>query len=1153
MQNIDSYWQEIISGVPVTPGLNLTQFLVDDATVGEWNLQGLPKDELSIQNGIMVTNSTRYPLLIDPQGQGNYWIRQKFADKIEPFRCITTLNHPKFKDNFLKPCMQDGLCLIIENIENEVDPMLDPVLEKQIQVKAKKNKYIEVGGTQMDFDDGFKLFMFCRLANPTFSPELSAKTTIIDFTVTQGGLEQQLLGKVISKEQKALEDSLNQLLADVNQNKKDLQRLDKNLLERLTQSSGNLLEDEGLIEVLGSTKTQAKEVSVKLLDAEVKTREINEKREQYRPVAIRGSALYFTILEVSLINWMYNSSLEQFLKLFNDSIDQSERNTLPSKRVDNIIKYLTFHVYKYVNRGLFEKDKISFILMMCFKVKQTDKKINAGDVSQFLKSGAALDPKTEKQKPFQFLDEKQWLNILALSRHHFNGDQMAFFRDLPESISRNEQQWRQWNDRNDPENSPIPDFAERIAADKEIGPFISLCLVRSLKEDRTLVAATHFINATLGKEFTAPISYPIDSIWAESSKTDPVLFLLSAGADPTSSIDDLSRKKRKVFCEKVSMGEGQEEAARRVIKNGFETGMWVILQNCHLGLKFMEEIETIVNPEATINDDFRLWITCEQHPKFPLGLLQKTIKVTNEPPKGLKAGLYKTFTTIITQEFLEKVEHPNWRSLIYTICFLHSIVIERRKFGPLGWCVPYEFNNPDLEASLAFIEKYLNSFLSGPPSQSPNLNLNMNVIRYMICEVQYGGRITDDLDRELFNAYGEDYLKEAIFGNEYVIAEAPFDAGGGTKPTKFQYKIPATTQMPELIKYHDVIKQLPDIDNPEVFGLHVNADITFRKKESTEMIITIMDTRPKDSGGGGGKTREEIVQDKARELLAKLPSDYVDLEVREQVRKLAGPKNLPDKGLTVPLNIFLYQEIQRMQIVIAICRKTLSDVIDAIDGQIIMTPDILEAINSMYDAKVPLTWVYDATGVEISWILPTLGAWFSSLIDRNKQLNDWLKSNRPNHFWLGGFFNPQGFLTAVKQEVTRMHKGKPGDKDAWSLDDVVQSTQVKEREYEQIRDIQSEGVYVSGLSLEGCKWSRNGLDESEPKKMFAPLPILYVTAINKKKGADAEKNSSTYSCPVYKYPRRTDKYLICRVGLPCEGTGAHKWKLRGVALLCSTE
>ena len=117
-------------GVPVTPGLDLSAFLVDDATIGEWNLQGLPKDELSIQNGIMVTNSTRYPLLIDPQGQGNYWIRNKYAEQIDPNRCITTLNHPKFKDMFLKVCMEDGKCLIIENIENEVDPMIDPVLEK---------------------------------------------------------------------------------------------------------------------------------------------------------------------------------------------------------------------------------------------------------------------------------------------------------------------------------------------------------------------------------------------------------------------------------------------------------------------------------------------------------------------------------------------------------------------------------------------------------------------------------------------------------------------------------------------------------------------------------------------------------------------------------------------------------------------------------------------------------------------------------------------------------------------------------------------------------------------------------------------------------------------------------------------------------------
>lgn len=106
-------------------------------------------------------------------------------------------------------------------------------------------------------------------------------------------------------------------MADVNFNKKDLQRLDKNLLFRLATATGNLLDDTELMDVLNNTKTQAKEVKIKLQDADIKTKEINEKREQYRPVAVRGSALYFCMIELAQVDWMYNSSLEQFLNLFN--------------------------------------------------------------------------------------------------------------------------------------------------------------------------------------------------------------------------------------------------------------------------------------------------------------------------------------------------------------------------------------------------------------------------------------------------------------------------------------------------------------------------------------------------------------------------------------------------------------------------------------------------------------------------------------------------------------------------------------------------------------------------------------------------------------------------------------------------------------------
>lgn len=127
------------------------------------------------------------------------------------------------------------------------------------------------------------------------------------------------------------------------------------------------------------------------------------------------------------------------------------------------------------------------------------------------------------------------------------------------------------------------------------------------------------------------------------------------------------------------------------------------------------------------------------------------------------------------------------------------------------------------------------------------------------------------------------------------------------------------------------------------------------------------------------------------------------------------------------------------------------------------------------------------------------------------------------------------------------------DKDQWSLDDVTYHTVVKEREFDNIKDVQNEGVYIHGLFLEGSRWFKNTLDDPEPKKMFAPLPILYVTAVNKKKSPDAEKLSTCYPCPVYKYPRKTDKYLIFKVILPCDQYPPSRWRLRGVSLLCSIE
>jgi len=243
--------------------------------------------------------------------------------------------------------------------------------------------------------------MTSRLGNPRFSPELAAKTTIIDFTVTLAGLEQQLLGRVISKEKKTLEESLQAIMEDITMNTKTLLQYDKSLLERLTTTTTNLLDDIELIEVLNATKAKSKEVHQKLVEADEKQKDINEKREQYRRIATRGSILYFVVVEMSLVNWMYNTSLQQFLVKFDEAIDKADKNVIAeTKKIENIESKLTYVIFRYINKGLFVKDKMTFVLMVCLKIQVTAGKLNTGDIALLLRSGFSLDAKTEKQNPF---------------------------------------------------------------------------------------------------------------------------------------------------------------------------------------------------------------------------------------------------------------------------------------------------------------------------------------------------------------------------------------------------------------------------------------------------------------------------------------------------------------------------------------------------------------------------------------------------------------------------------------------------------------------------------------------------------------------------------------------------------------------------------
>jgi dynein heavy chain len=927
--------------IPFSHNLDLTDFLADIGTIGDWNLAGLPTDPLSIQNGILVTRSTRFPLLIDPQGQALNWICNYEEARMPNFG-TTSFSNPRFREQ-VEFCMAEGRSLIVAGVEQELDPLLTPVLEKQIITKGR-SKYITMGGKVCDYADEFMLYLVTRLPNPLFSPEEQSKCTIVDFTVTQKGLEEQLLGRVIQKEQRSLEESLKNVLEEVNGNTKALLRLDQMLLERLSENTGNLLDDEELITVLADTKSKSTDVKEKLISAAEMRKNINEKREQYRPVATRGSVLYFAIVDMSLVNCMYQTSLDQFQMLFDRSMEQAEKASLASKRVNNIIDTMTYITYRYINRGLYERDKVSFKTIVTFKILTTAGKLGMGNINMFLRGGSALDITQAKAKPFAWMSNESWLHILHLAATN------SIFKTAVEDITANESGFLPWYNENEPEKFPVPVLESHFVSEDEVSVnFYRMLVVRCLREDRTLLAVNDFIRKTetvdvpggklpaMGAKYTEPVTDTVDSVYKEMEATTPVIYLLSAGADPTDSIETLARRKRKVI-ECVSMGEGQDVVALKAIQSATANGSWVLLQNCHLGLEFIDTLEDMLLklklPESTCSSDFRLFITTEPHPKFSIGLLQMSTKVTNEPPKGLRAGLQRSYTVIVDQDRLERIESATWRTLLFALCFTHSVVQERRKFGPLGWCVPYEFNDGDLNATIMFLEKHLEfSTLSWP------------TLQYMAGEVQYGGRITDDMDRRLFLAYTEAWICQNTLSGSFSFNP---DNLINKIPKNFVYKIPNYIESEDFMAY---IQKFPDIDPPEILGLHPNADLTFRFKEVTQLLDTIVETQPKQSSGSsGGKTREDTVYEKCEELIQTIPADYIEDDYEEKINAMGS--------FSVPLNIFLYQEVQRLQVAIAKVKSTLQIIMQAIRGEVVVTAEVMESINAVFDARVPKLWLY---------------------------------------------------------------------------------------------------------------------------------------------------------------------------------------------------
>jgi len=870
-----------------------------------------------------------------------------------------------------------------------------------------------------------------------------------------------------------------------------------------------------------------------LAEAEKTEEEITTAREKYRSVATRGSVMYFVVASLAEMDPMYQYSLKYFTQLFNTCIESSPPADTLEGRLAILMERCTSAIYANVARGLFEKHKLVFSFMIVVDIMRTAGLVDDTEWNFFLRGTAGIADSGPEKPDVDWLTEHAWKMCCSLEealpafKGFGNTLTKKYFKcaigDF--SIDVNPPDFEGYtNDLTEEEANLLDNFTH----------FQKLILVKCFKEEKVTFAISDFVCEVQGKEFVESPPVDLHILYEDMSPTIPLVFVLSTGSDPMNAFMRFAKEMN--YTERIhaiSLGQGQGPVAEKLIAAAVANGDWVFLQNCHLAASWMlaleEKVKEFSATNFAIHKDFRLFLSSMPAKCFPVTVLQNSIKVTNEPPKGLRANIRRAFGELTTEYFEEHPLGTTYRRLVFGLCFFHAIIQERKKFGPLGWNIKYEFNDSDRECCLSNLRIFLRDG-----------TIPWDALIFITGQVDYGGRVTDEWDQRCLSTILTRFFAPCTVGEEYVYSPSGI------------YYAPLS---PTLQEYKTYIENLPTIDEPEIFGMHGNANLAFQIQESQLMIRTILDVQPRMSTSGSGKTSDEIVYELSESILSKLP-DMLDMD------KAHHDLLVTDKyGRLNSLTTVLGQEVDRFNNLLKVIKTSLRQLQKAIKGLVVMSLELDLVYTSFLNNQVPEMWSNAAYPS-----LKPLASWVKDLELRTGFIDNWIEHGMPKSFWLSGFFFPQGFLTGTLQNNARKY-AHPIDQLSFNFNVLPHyrcQEQVAEEmaklkhgetlEMDQLMETPEDGVLVHGLFTEAAKWDDNNmvLGEAVLGQMTSPLPVLHMEP-----KMNFVPEESRYKSPLYKTAERAGTLsttghstnFVVAVYLPSDKPQSY-WISQGTALLC---
>jgi dynein heavy chain len=1052
------------SAIPTSSPPDPIKSLTTEAEMARWNSQGLPSDQVSMENGTIVANSTRWPLMIDPQLQGVAWVKAKEASRQ---LAIVRLGQ-KTLMNKLEFAMENGTSLLIENMGESIDAALNPVIARQT-VKKGSRLYIALGDKEVELNPDFRLFLHTKLSNPHYPPEVQAETTLVNFTVTEQGLEDQLLALVMRKERADLAEQRATLIEQDNEFKIKMVELEDQILFKLATAEGEITEDVELIEGLEDAKRISNEISVKMVEAAKTTEMIETTSEKYRAVATRGSLLFFVMKELFRVHTYYMYSLNAFVVVFLRGIDlvsggnddgggakkiKRKESSLLSKfktAAKKVVETARFNwnkdmlsnarrrtgedigpmvdqlqaagrmdlsdgeiddrcgvlcdsilsvVFNYVRRGLFEQDKLTVATLLTLRIDMRSGELSSEEVDGLILAAPHAEPGGMGALA-EWLGEPIWAKVKNLEL--LKGS----FAKLGDDMQTDSDDWQAWFDRETPEEAPMPGEYRNLTA------FQRLLVLRILRPDRLPAALFEYISDSLGDEYVNQSPFNMATTFEESSPSTPIFFTLFPGVDPTTWVEQFGSTvgmtaEADRFMN-ISMGQGQDGPAQAAIEKYSKNGGWLMLQNVHLMQAWLPSLERQLESCAeTAHPDFRCFISGEapslSYLKWiPESLMQSCIKVMNEAPADLKSNLRRGWSNFSEDRIQGSRKPREFKACLFTLCFFHAIVLGRRKFGQQGWSRKYSFNTGDLLICANVCESYINN----------NADVPWDDLRYIFGEIMYGGHITDPWDRRTNSTYLQVLLQEGIFKKEDLVPcrRGLVDKKGAAIPPLFPS--PEPREM-DFNGYSDFIEENMPPEAPGLFGLHPNAEIGYLTSYTEMICFTVIVL----SGGGGGSSGGDEsgggstgVRRTLASLAGQIPERFKLLALNDKAEPLLSTTE-------APYVLVALQEFERMNVLLAFMVKTLSELEKGLNGQLNMSAAMDDLLAALTINQVPGRNPFHKTSWEklAWWSKKSLLTWFSDMLLRVAQMQEWsTELELPLSLWYPGLFNPMSFNTAIMQ------------------------------------------------------------------------------------------------------------------------------------------